>query len=167
MSGSGHSQQEPRSFADRPRDERRFEDYLPGVTGTYGPISASGDEIFDFATKFDPQPIHVDDEAAAAGPFGGIIASGWHSAALMMRLYVDNFISHTASLGGPGVDELRWTAPVRPDDQLTLRTTVLEARASRGKPDRGLLRTQCEVTNQDDVVVLTCTVMNIVKRRED
>ncbi|MFC6704758.1 MaoC family dehydratase [Flexivirga alba] len=155
------------TFSDVPRDERRYEDYQPGVAGTYGPIGVSGDEIFGFATKFDPQPIHVDDAAAAAGPFGGIIASGWHTASLMMRLYVDNFISHTASLGGPGVDELRWTAPVRADDRLTLHVTVLEARPSRSKPDRGLIRTRCEVTNQDDLVVLTCTVMNIVRRRDD
>ena len=99
-------------------------------------------------------------------PFGGVIASGWHTASLMMRLYVDHFISHTASLGGPGVDELRWTAPVRPDDRLTLHVAVLEARPSRSKPDRGLVRTRCEVTNQDGVVVLTCTLMNLVRRRE-
>lgn len=139
---------------------------MVGNTATYGPISATGDEILDFATKFDPQPIHIDEAAAAAGPFGGVIASGWHSASLMMRLYVDHYMSHTASLGGPGIDELRWTAPVRPDDRLTLRTTVLETRPSRSKPDRGLLRTQCEVTNQDGVVVMTCTLMNIVTRRD-
>lgn len=154
------------TFSAIPRDERRFEDYGPGVSDSCGPIVVDVDEIFDFATKFDPQPIHVDDEAAAVGPFGGIIASGWHTASLMMRLYVDNFISHDASLGGPGIDELRWPAPVRPDDQLTLRTTVLEARPSRSKPDRGLIRTRCEVSNQDGVVVLTCTLMNLVKRRE-
>ena len=154
------------SFSDIPRDDRRLEDYAVGNTATYGPISATGDEILDFATKFDPQPIHIDEAAATAGPFGGVIASGWHSASLMMRLYVDHYMSHTASLGGPGIDELRWTAPVRPDDRLTLRTTVLETRPSRSKPDRGLLRTQCEVTNQDGVVVMTCTLMNIVTRRE-
>ncbi|HWC24753.1 MAG TPA: MaoC family dehydratase [Flexivirga sp.] len=154
------------SFSDIPRDDRRLEDYVVGNTATYGPISATGDEILDFATKFDPQPIHIDEAAAAAGPFGGVIASGWHSASLMMRLYVDHYMSHTASLGGPGIDELRWTAPVRPDDRLTLRTTVLETRPSRSKPDRGLLRTQCEVTNQDGVVVMTCTLMNIVTRRD-
>lgn len=155
------------AISDIPRDERRFEDYRPGVTGTYGPIAVDAGEIFDFATKFDPQPIHVDDEAAAAGPFGGIIASGWHTAALAMRLYVDHFISHNASLGGPGVDELRWTAPVRPGDNLTLQATVLEAHLSRSKPDRGLLRTRIEVTNQDDVRVMTSTVMNLVKRRAE
>lgn len=154
------------SFSDIPRDDRRLEDYVVGNTATYGPISATGDEILDFATKFDPQPIHIDEAAATAGPFGGVIASGWHSASLMMRLYVDHYMSHIASLGGPGIDELRWPAPVRPDDQLTLRTTVLEARPSRSKPDRGLLRTQCEVTNQDGVVVMTCTLMNIVTRRD-
>jgi acyl dehydratase len=148
------------------RDERRFEDYRPGAGDSYGPITVDGAEILEFATKFDPQPIHVNDEAAAVGPFGGVIASGWHTASLMMRLYVDHFISHDASLGGPGVDELRWPAPVRPDDRLTLRTTVLEARPSRSKPDRGLIRTRCEVSNQDDVVVMTCTVMNLVKRRQ-
>lgn len=155
------------TFYDIPRDERRFEDYRPGVTGTYGPIAVDADEIFDFARKFDPQPIHVDEDAAAVGPFGGIIASGWHTAALAMRLYVDHFISHTASLGGPGVDELRWTAPVRPGDSLMLHTTVLEAHASRSKPDRGLLRTRVEVSNQDGITVMTSIVMNLVKRREE
>lgn len=154
------------TFSAVPRDERRFEDYLPGAADSYGPIGVDGDEIFEFATQFDPQPIHVDEAAAERGPFGGIIASGWHTAGLMMRLYVDNFISHDASLGGPGVDELRWPAPVRPSDWLTLQATVLEARPSRSKPDRGLIRTRCEVSNQDGVVVMTCSVMNLVKRRE-
>lgn len=155
------------TFSDVPRDERRFEDYQPGASGTYGPIAVDADEVFDFATQFDPQPIHIDKDAAAEGPFGGIIASGWHTAALAMRLCVDHFISHTASLGGPGVDELRWTAPVRPGDSLMLHATVLEAKPSSSKPDRGLLRTRIEVSNQDDVIVMTMTVMNLVKRRAE
>lgn len=153
------------SFSDVPRDERRLEDYRVGASASYGPTSVSRAQIHAFATEFDPQPFHVDDAAAAVGPFGGTIASGWHTAALMMRLYVDNFISHDASLGGPGVDELRWTAPVRPGDRLMLHATVVEARPSRSKPDRGLLRTRIEVTNQDDVAVMSCTLMNLVLRR--
>ena len=118
-----------------------------------------------FATKFDPQSIHVDPEAAARGPFGGLIASGWHTTAMMMRLFADHYLSKVASLASPGVDELRWTRPVRPGDTLTIRVTVLEANVSRSKPDRGVVRTLIEVLNQNGELVMSCKAINLLRRR--
>jgi acyl dehydratase len=148
-----------------PIDDRYFEDYTPGAVYEYGYITVSEAEILDFARAFDPQPIHVDAEFAAQGPFGGLIASGWHTAGIMMRLFADHCLSRVASLASPGIDELRWPAPVRPDDSLRLRATFVETRRSRSKPDRGLVRTQAELINQDDQVVLTLTAMNIIRAR--
>ena len=143
-----------------------FEDYLPGAR-TEHPATVTVDQtdVIDFAEQFDPQYFHVDPDRAADGPFKGLIASGWHTAGLMMRLYADQYLSKVASLGGPGVDELRWLAPVRPGDVLRLRTEVLEARVSQSKPDRGLVRTRTELLNQDDVVVFSCIVLNFLAVR--
>lgn len=145
--------------------ERWFEDYEVGATAEHGPIRVDEDELVDFGRRFDPQPIHVDREAAAAGPYGGLIASGWHTCALMMRLFAQEYLSPVSSLGSPGVDELRWVAPVRPGDVLTLRTTVLEARRSRSKPDRGLVRTRIELVEGTGAPVLTMTALNLVLTR--
>jgi acyl dehydratase len=122
-------------------------------------------EVVDFAHQFDPQPFHVDADAAAAGPFGGLIASGWHTCALMMRLFAQEYLSPASSLASPGVDELRWVLPVRPGDELILRTTVVEARPSRSRPDRGLVRTRVELVNQADEVVLRMVAMNLIRSR--
>ncbi|TDD72851.1 MaoC family dehydratase [Actinomadura darangshiensis] len=148
-----------------PIDDRYFEDYTAGATYEYGHVSVSEAEILEFARRFDPQPIHVDAGFAVAGPFKGIIASGWHTGSIMMRLFADHFLSRVASLASPGVDELRWPAPVRPGDSLRLRVTVLEARASRSKPDRGIVRTRAELLNQNDEVVLHTLPMNLLGRR--
>ncbi|MGY1663713.1 MaoC family dehydratase [Geodermatophilus sp. SYSU D00705] len=145
--------------------ERWFEDYVPGTTAEVGRLRVEEADVVDFGRRFDPQPFHVDAEAAAAGPFGGLIASGWHTCALMMRLFADEYLSPASSLGSPGVDELRWIAPVRPGDELTLRTTVEEARRSRSKPDRGLVRTRIELIDQDGVVVLSMVAMNLIRAR--
>jgi acyl dehydratase len=131
-------------------DDRFFEDYTPGAVFEYGYVTVTADEIVEFARRFDPQPIHIDAAYAAAGPFGGLIASGWHTAGLFTRMFVDHYISHVASLASPGVDELRWPVPVRPGDRLRMRTTVLEARRSKSRPDRGIVHTRCELFNQDD-----------------
>lgn len=114
-----------------PVNDRYFEDYLPGTTFEYGAITLSINDIIAFARRFDPQPIHIDPEAAERGPFKGLIASGWHTASVTMRLLVDHFISHVASMASPGVDEIRWLIPVRPGDTLSIRVTVLEAKRSR------------------------------------
>jgi acyl dehydratase len=146
-------------------DDRYFEDYEVGATYGFGAADVTEESIVSFAREFDPQPFHVDKEAAADGPFGGIIASGWHTCALMMRMYADHYLSRVASLGGPGVDELRWPAPVRPGDRLTVRATVEKARPSRSKPGRGLVHTRVEVFNQGGDVVLSAVVVNFLRMR--
>lgn len=140
--------------------DRYFEDYVPGVTYDCGSIEATEAEILEFARRFDPQTFHVDPVAAVDGPYGGLIASGWHTASLMMRLYADNYLSPVSSLGSPGVDELRWPRPVRPGAVLSLRATVLEARLSRSKPDRGLVRTRAEFVDAEDEVVFSASLLN-------
>jgi acyl dehydratase len=148
-----------------PVADRHFEDYLPGAVFEYGAIRVTESEIIEFARRFDPQYIHVDRDRAAQGPFRGLIASGWHTAAMMMRLIVDNFLPLSASLGSPGIDELRWLRPVRPGDVLSVRLSILEATRSRSKPDRGVVRTLCEVLNQDREVVMSLKAMNIIACR--
>jgi len=148
-----------------PVEDRHFEDYTPGAVFEYGAISVTEAEIVEFARRFDPQYIHVDRKRAADGPFAGLIASGWHTAAMMMRLIVDNFLPKSASLGSPGIDELRWLRPVRPGDVLSVRLSILEATRSRSKPDRGIVRTLCEVLNQKREVVMSLKAMNIIACR--
>ena len=149
-----------------PIQERYFEDYLPGSAYSYGSITVTEADILRFAAEFDPQDIHTDPEAADSGPFKGLIASGWHTASVMMRLYADHYVSKVASLASPGIDELRWIRPVRPGDSLSIRTTVKRARPSRTKPDRGIVHTDVEVLNQNGETVLTLTAMNLLLRRE-
>lgn len=148
-----------------PIEDRYFEDYPEGAVCEFGSLAVSADEIIDFARRFDPQPMHVDPAAAAEGPFGGLIASGWHTAGLMMRMMVEHFLPRAASLGSPGIDELRWLAPVRPGDALRLRVRIVEARVSRSQPDRGILRTEVAVLNQDDAAVMTLKAVNLLRRR--
>ena len=150
-----------------PAADRHFEDYAPGAVFEYGEIPVAEAEIVEFARRFDPQYIHIDREQAARGPFGGLIASGWHTAAMTMRLIVDNFLPKSASLGSPGIDELRWLRPVRPGDVLSVRLSILEATRSRSKPDRGVVRTLCEVLNQEREVVMSLKAMNIIACRSD
>ncbi|MCA7119980.1 MAG: MaoC family dehydratase [Acidibrevibacterium sp.] len=143
---------------------RYFEDYPLDSAYEYGPVSVTEAEIIAFARQFDPQPIHIDREAAASGPFGGLIASGWHTAGLMMRLLATHFLSST-SIASPGIDELRWRAPVRPGDQLRIRVRITEAARSRSKPDRGMIRSAIEVINQHDTVVMSLSAMNLIRCR--
>ena len=144
---------------------RYFEDYALGATYECGSVSIDEASIVKFAKEFDPQPFHVDPVAAAAGPFGGLIASGWHTAALAMRLLVDNYLSAEASLGGAGADEIRWPYPVRPGDTLRVRATVVESRQSGSKPDRGIIKTLIETTNSDSRIVMRCTAINFLRVR--
>jgi acyl dehydratase len=144
---------------------RYFEDFQPGTVFELGSHTVTADEIVDFARQFDPQPFHLDEEAAAAGPFGGLAASGWHTAALFMRIYVTSLLNDAAGMGSPGVEEMRWLHPVRPGDTLTGRLTVVEASPSRRRPDRGTLRCQCELVNQEGQAVLTMTARGFFGRR--
>lgn len=155
-----------RSTFATPIERRFFEDYIPGAVHEFGPIVVEEDEVIAFARRFDPHSFHVDAEAARQTEYGGLIASGWHTAALMMRLFTDHFLSTVASLGSPGVDELRWLAPVRPGDELSLRVTILETRGSRSKPDRGIIRSHVEVLNQNQTVVMSLKAINFMLRRE-
>ena len=145
--------------------ERYFEDYPPGAVFTAGPIAVERADVVEFARKYDPQPMHTDPAAAARGAFGGLIASGWHTGALMMRLFADNFLSPASSLASPGLDELRWLRPVRPGDRLSLRVTVLEARRSRSKPAQGVIRSLVEVLNQHGEVVMSLKPISLIRCR--
>jgi acyl dehydratase len=147
------------------REARYFEDYAPGAVYTAGAIAVTESEIIDFARRYDPQPMHTDPDAASHGRFGGLIASGWHTGAMMMRLFADNFLSPASSLASPGLDELRWYFPVRPGDVLSLRITILEARPSRKNPEQGVLRSHVEVLNQNGAVVMSLTPISLVRRR--
>jgi acyl dehydratase len=147
------------------RDQRCFEDYPVGSVALYGPIEVDEAEIIEFGKRFDPQDFHTDPVKAAKSPFGGVIASGWHTGSMMMRVLVDRYLSSTAGMGSPGMDELRWTAPVRPGDRLWVRVTVIEARRSESKPDRGVVRIQIEVPNDKGVVVMSVKAMTLVRAR--
>lgn len=148
-----------------PRKDRYFEDYVTGVIHEFGGVEVVEDEMIAFARRFDPQPFHTDPDAANESVFGGLIASGWFTASLIMRLLVDNYVSRVASLGSPGVDELRWLKPVRAGDILSARITVLETQRSRSKPDRGFVRTFVEVLNQNSDLVMTIKSVGFVRCR--
>ena len=142
-----------------------WEDFEPGRTIELGTRTVTEDEIVAFAREWDPQPFHVDPEAAKGSPFGGLIASGWHTGAMWMRMYVDSLLEGTAAMGSPGIEELRWLAPVRPGDTLTGRLTVLETTPSERRPDRGTVRILAEMTNGDGVVVMRMTSRGHFGRR--
>jgi acyl dehydratase len=144
-----------------------FEDFTPGRVFELGEVDVTEDEIIEFASRFDPQPFHIDPAAAAETMFGGIIASGWHTCSMCMRLTVDGLLSGSTSLGSPGMEQIRWLAPVRPGDRLTARTTVEEARPSSSKPDRGTVTLLTEMENQDGVVVMTMRGMGMYARRPE
>jgi acyl dehydratase len=148
------------------RVTRYFEDYVPGLTVDCGSFSVNEAEVVAFAEKYDPQPFHVDPVAAKDGPFGGLIASGWHTTSLMMRQLVDHYVSPESSLGAAGVDEIRWPRPVRPGDTLHVRATVLEARRSASKPDRGIVKTLAELVNDDGDLVMKVTAINFILLRD-
>ena len=148
-----------------PINARYFEDYVEGDVHNFGSAVVDADEQMAFSKRYDPQSIHTDPAAADKGPFGGIIASGWYTGSLMMRMLVDHFLTHNASMASPGVDELRWLKPVRPGDVLSVRATIMKATPSKSKPDRGAVTTFTEVLNQNGEVVMSLTAVNIIGRR--
>jgi acyl dehydratase len=149
----------------RPISDRYFEDYVEGDVHPFGTIAVEADEMIAFAKRFDPQTMHTDPEAAKHTPFGGLIASGWHTAGLVMRLYVEHYLTHVASLASPGLDELRWLKPVRPGDTLSVRVTVLKTVPSKSKPDRGAVTSFVEAINQAGDIVMTFKGVNIIAKR--
>ena len=149
-----------------PVEKRCFEDYIAGSVHEYGSIAVEQEEIISFAERFDPQVFHTDPERAKNTIFEGLIASGWHTCGLMMRLFADHFLPKVASLGSPGIDELRWNKPVRPGDELTIRVTVLETKRSHSKPDRGIVHSLIEVMNQDRDVVMSMKAVNLFMCRQ-
>jgi acyl dehydratase len=143
-----------------------FEDITPGSKSAFGRYEVTRDEVIEFASKYDPQPFHLSDEAAAETYFGRLSASGWHTAAMMMRMLVDNMSDiQQAGLGSPGIDELRWLKPVYPGDILRVETEVLDKRASRSRPDMGSFRSKATIFNQDDVAVMTATSIGLIRMR--
>ena len=148
-----------------PPPTRWFEDFSPGMVTSFGAHVMTQAEIVEFATRYDPQPFHIDAEAAKGSIFGGLIASGWNTAGAVMRMLVDHYISRESSLGSPGIDELRWLKPVRPGDTLSVRVTVLECIPSRSKPDRGVVRSLTETLNQDGDVVMSMRGMTMLRTR--
>ncbi|MBT3256385.1 MAG: MaoC family dehydratase [Deltaproteobacteria bacterium] len=153
------------NFNTTPRN-RYLEDYVVGATYEFGSITITEDEIVQFAKKFDPQVFHTNPERAKETVYEGLIASGWHTCGLFMRLYVEHYLPAQASLGSPGVDELRWLKPVRPGDKLSLRITVRKVKPSSSKPDRGILFSFCEMLNQENDVVLTMKGLNLIRYRD-
>ena len=142
-----------------------FEDFQPGQEIDLGQRTVSEQEIIAFATAFDPQPFHVDREAAAGSIYGGVIASGWHTCAMMMRMVVDGMRFAASSMGSPGLDGVRWLLPVRAGDTLALRHVTKAVKASRSKPDRGVVWTSWIATNQRGETVCTIDGMAMFLRR--
>lgn len=146
-------------------DKYYWEDLYAGKVIELGQRMVSRDEIVEFAKQYDPQPFHTDEAAAKQSIYGGLIASGWHTCAMMMRMLYDGVLVRAASLGSPGVDSVRWLKPVRPGDSLRARMTIVEARPSRSKPDRGTIKSMWEVFNQNDELVMTMEGMGMYRRR--
>jgi acyl dehydratase len=144
---------------------RYFEDFTVGEVFELGARALSRDEIIAFARDYDPQPFHVDPEAARDSIYGGLIASGWQTIGVFMSLLVRNLINDAASMGSPGIDEIKWLKPVRPGNRLSARIRVLETIPSKSRPDRGIIKTQGELTNDDGELVMTIRAVNFFGRR--
>jgi acyl dehydratase len=144
---------------------RHFEDFHAGDVIELGTVTLTEAEILEFGRRFDPQPFHVDPEAARASVFGGLIASGWHTGSLFMRLFTTTVLNQSTSLGSPGLEELRWLKPVRPGDVLRGRYQVLEVTPSASNPGRGTVRAAGEFVNQDGEVVMRLVARNHFSRR--
>jgi acyl dehydratase len=143
-----------------------WEDFKVGDTAPIGERMVDKDEVIAFAKAYDPQPFHIDEDAAKESIFGCLIASGWHTVSMVMRMTVDSYLRDSASLGSPGVDSVRWLKPVRPGDTIRATRKVLETRASKSRPDMGVVKTRWEVFNQDDEPVMTMEGYGMFQRRE-
>lgn len=142
-----------------------FEDFTPGRTIEHGPRPVTREEIVAFAAQYDPQPMHLDEEAGRNSMLGGLGASGWHSCGIMMRMICDGFMLNSASMGAGGVEDVKWLRPIRPGDQLTLRATVLDVRISRSRSDMGIVRFLFEMFNGHGERVMTMITPSMLGRR--
>ena len=143
-----------------------WEDFKVGERSEMGRHTFSEDEILAFGRQFDPQPFHTDPEAARATPFGGLIASGWHTCAVGMRLMVDQYIGRTASLGSPGIEDIRWLKPVLAGDTINAQVRVVDKKPSRSRPEMGSVFNQYEVHNQHGALVMTMKGVGLIRRRQ-
>ncbi len=142
-----------------------WEDFIPGQVTECGSRLITRAEIIAFAAEYDPQPMHLDEAAARASLFGGLVASGWHSCCVLMRMLSDDFIGDASFMGAPGVEEVKWLAPIRPEERIRARATVLDRRASRSRPDVGFVKFQFELINAVDQPVMTLVVSSMFGRR--
>jgi acyl dehydratase len=145
---------------------RHWEDFKVGEIEQIGGRKVEREEVIDFARRFDPQPFHVDEAAAAQSMYGGLIASGWHTCALVMRMMCDAYLLKSASVGSPGIENLKWLKPVRPGDTIRAQRTTLDSRTSKSRPDIGIVRNLWEVFNQHGELVMTMEGYGMFKRRD-
>lgn len=144
---------------------RYFEDFHVGETFDLGPLTVTAEEILAFSKQFDPQYFHTDPERAKASIYGGLIASGWHAGALFTRMFVDGLLNEMDSMGSPGLEQIRWLQPVRPNDTLSGRVTVIDARTSKSRPAMGILRVNCEMFNQRHELLMTINGTHFIGRK--
>jgi acyl dehydratase len=142
-----------------------FEDFHSGRVFEHGPRRLPREEMIAFAAEFDPQPMHLDETAARATMVGGLAASGWYACCILMRMSTDAFVNNSTSMGAPGVDEVKWLAPIRPDDEITLRATVLDTRVSNSRPEMGFVRFNFELFNGAGERVMTLVTSLMLGRR--
>ena len=147
------------------RPKYYWEDFKLGERVELGSKQVTAEEIIEFASKYDPQPFHVDPAAAKASLFGGLIASGWHTCSMVMRMMCDSYVLQAASLGSPGVDHVKWLMPVRPGDRISAFRTTLETRVSNSRPEVGIVKSLWEVFNQDGALVMTMEGYGMFGRR--
>jgi acyl dehydratase len=145
--------------------KRYFEDFTVGMVIEHGPRLVTREEIVAFAAEFDPQPMHLDEEAARASILGGLAASGWHTCCLLMRMACDSFVLDSSSMGAPGIDEVKWLKPLRPGTHITLRTTVLDTRVSNSRPEMGFVKVRMDVRGDEGDPIMTLTTSMIMGRR--
>jgi acyl dehydratase len=145
---------------------RHWEDFQVGEVEQIGTRKVARDEVIAFAREYDPQPFHVDEGAAAKSMYGGLIASGWHTCAMVMRMMCDAYLLDSASVGSPGIDNLKWLKPVRPGDTIRAQRTTLESRASKSRPDIGIVKNRWEVFNQEGEMVMSMEGYGMFRRRD-
>jgi len=143
-----------------------WEDFASGAVAVYGPRLVTREEIVAFASEFDPQPMHLDEMAARDTMLGGLGASGWHMCCLFMRIIADGFILNSSSMGAPGIEEVRWLAPLRPGTQIRVRSTVMETRASKNRPDMGLVKLAYEMIDETGTPLMSLTNTQMFGRRK-